>query len=254
MRKRIIITYKYPFEPPAEVFLHNELMAQCVEIIPTMFLPTASHLETNNVYELVDGSLVANKKHLGKISSLFFALKGVFKCIPQIIYDILMHKTNCKTIKSNIKSFAWCGIKENAFLDEIKAFTEGCDEIIIYSYWFGCYALLACFLKRDLKKVFPGINVRVICRAHGQGDLYKPPGIIHRAGFSLLNHNIDAIFPISELGKTSLLEEFTKPVIMVQRLGVDGYCHYLPLVNRKEFIIVSCSTVNDNKKKICSRL
>ena len=246
----IAISYKYPFEPPAEVFLHNELVFTKEKAAKVIIITTAGNIDKNVNYiidEKIKTIIVSDTKN--SFSIICSCIIELCKSTRYVLNDIIASKWNFLSAKSIFTSYIWSAYKLSKTIPkfhDIELFDT--DEILIYSYWFGNYAIYACMLKKWISKHNKTCSVRVISRAHGQGDLYTSQNVKTRPGKNYIANNIDSIFPISELGKEILRKEYPNVYISTQRLGVSGPDEDKASCERKTYIIVSCSTVNENKR------
>jgi colanic acid/amylovoran biosynthesis glycosyltransferase len=246
----IVVTYKYPYEPPVEVFLHNELTFTLKEASKVLLVTTAGKVNKNENYSLnekFNGLIVSDSKN--GISIICTCIIEVCKLIKYVLDDIKDVKWDLFSVKNIIKCYIWAAYKLSKTIPRLRDSVQNVPcEILVYSYWFGSYSVYACMLKNWLSKHNNKCSIRIISRAHGQGDLYFDQKIKIRPGKSYITKNIDAIFPISEAGTAMLRKEFPNVDIDTQRLGVAGLVESSASCKRGTFIIVSCSIVNGNKR------
>lgn len=106
--------------------------------------------------------------------------------------------------------------------------------VVLYSYWLTSSALATLFVK------YSG-GVRRIARAHG-GDIYE---FRHRNNYlsfrTVITDGLDRVFVISDDGRRYLEKITKKKRFTVARIGTAPPRRMPPRVNRRPFLIVSCS-------------
>ena len=240
----IILAHKYPFEPPCEQFLDDEISNYGGDelcIIPCSWKISKECLRKNYQGEFNKVVLFKRNKGLSFAASAFFSF---FRAIFLYRKD----KKVCEEFspKNSFKVYYKSLIISRLIWREItpKFNLKNYNKVIIYSYWLNTNAISAFLLKRQFIKT--NKNTYAISRAHGQGDLFlRDDGKhVNRPGVFAMQ-NLDKVFTISQKGKTFLEEEgFLNTEL--SRLGTYGGKAVLKnSINR--FHIVSCSTVNENK-------
>lgn len=115
------------------------------------------------------------------------------------------------------------------------------EPVIVYCYWFTYF----CLTMLNLCRKHP--NIKVITRAHGY-DLYDERTRFGRQPFKRqMNRLISHIIFIAEYGRQYYINKYgcakQKEQYQTFRLGVRPLGKCTALKNRKEFLLVSCSTV-----------
>ena len=257
MKKLLIIfSYKYPFSPPVEQFLHMEMPYHSSADTDIWFVPYARDcsegkydifnvnnasvkqiIRKNRFIELMDGVL-------GMISSA----SNTYSELSRILHKRDIEKKVCLSsfLRTTIQSQSlYREIKTAIDIDDLKDYSD----IVLYSYWLNPMSTAICFYKQFLVK-HGFSNVRAIARAHGQGDLYLEPDTgKYRANAILLSKKLNRIYSISQNGMNHLKEqELTN--VEVSRLGVKMIALPNGVKNRDRKLIVSCSVINSNKRVI----
>ena len=250
----IVFTYKYPFEPPVEQFLDDEMKYLVKEDVDILLVPI-SRENNGKYYPLIqeeDKINVCRIKREGlkkeTLKGVVFSAKHVSSIIKEMIRANKMVSKAYKTfaLKEAFKQY----VQGGALFDEIRTqipdnVFDGKTNVILYSYWLSPTLLAAIFYKKLIRKQH-NCNVSLYCRAHGDGDLYHAGMEKYRPCEQLINNDVDCIFPISE-GGTNYLRNQGVDQVETRRLGVEKQTEVY--VNNNEIpIIVSCSVINDNKR------
>lgn len=260
-RLLIIFSYKYPFSPPVEQFLHMEMPYHSNENTDIWFVPYARDCSAEKT-EKYDISYIKNVsiKQLIRKKKTSELVKGLFEVIRNLGNTILelsriMHEESFRNkaclysyCSSTIQSLGlYLEIKDTINLEELKGYSE----IVLYSYWLNAMAAAICIYKQFLEKCGYS-NISAIARAHGQGDLYLEPDTgRYRPNAKLLSKNLDRVYSISINGMKHLNRQGIANV-SISRLGVK--LHELSeknIIGRSgKKLIVSCSVINSNKRVI----
>lgn len=258
MNKLYVLSYKYPFCPPTEQFLHLELCYLKKTFDKVYLIPTSSSINTISRYDEELENIVICPLQRQKKS--FEILKGLL-CI---IGDVYFYQDVFRLFKLQ-KNFNIINIRElliyyiNAIVcfkstkNIIQKTAKQDDGIIIYSYWFSSSSFLAIMLKKYLKKN-KYQNVIAVSRAHGLGDCYFGDGSsLYRPNIFKINKFIDKIYCISRSAQLYLSKSgIQSSLLSLNRLGVAPQISLsnfqIKRRNRAYFMIVSCSTLNLNKR------
>lgn len=255
-RLLIVFSYKYPFSPPVEQFLHMEMPYHCDENTDIWFLPYARDYSTEkyNISELKNVTVkpIPRRNKYTELLNGGFELLCNLKSTVSEVLSIIQDKEAKK--KTQIVTFFRSAIQSYGLFQEIKKtlapeLLKGYSEIVLYSYWLNPMAAAICHYKRFLGKY--GIqNVHAIARAHGQGDLYLEPDTgTYRPNARLLSNYLDMVYSISENGMHHLESQGLSRVT-VSRLGVS-IPNFSAVESPKQSegrLIVSCSVINENKR------
>lgn len=257
MKKLLIIfSYKYPFSPPVEQFLHMEMPYHSSEDTDIWFVPYARDC-SNEKYDISEIKHISIKqvKRKKRFVELFGGVVGMIGSVGNTYLELngILHKRDTEK-KVCLSSFLRTTIQSQSLYREIKATINIDDlkdysDIVLYSYWLNPMATAICFYKQFLKKHgFP--NVRAIARAHGQGDLYLEPDTgKYRPNAALLSKELNRIYSISQNGMNHLKEQGLTNV-EVSRLGVKKIAFPDEVKKRDRKLIISCSVINSNKRVI----
>lgn len=121
------------------------------------------------------------------------------------------------------------------------------SEIVYYSYWFSMSAVCLSILK------WRGKIKHFVCRAHAL-DLYHEewkspnPNIFSLPFRFFKQRNVDILFPISDHGKQFLLRSMSPEKLERRYLGVFDFGLNPEQKNNGEFVVVSCSGVDERKR------
>lgn len=255
-RLLIVFSYKYPFSPPVEQFLHMEMPYHSHENTDIWLVPYARDysVEKYDISKLENVSIkpISRKSKYTEMLNGGFELLRNLKSTASEVFSILQGREAGK--KTQTGMFFRSAIQSYGLFQEIKKILapeslRSYSEIVLYSYWLNPMAAAICHYKLFLNKC--GIrNVYAIARAHGQGDLYLEPDTgTYRPNAKLLSNYLDMVFSISENGMYHLKSQGISRVA-VSRLGVDS-----PDLSTVESakqsegrLIVSCSVINENKR------
>lgn len=247
----MVLSYKYPYEPPTEQFLHAELPYHKNNDTDILIVPYANGIDFSKEYEYDKTFSVVPMERsksadaiwgvLGIMANCFSLIKEAVKIIkkvaPKRIPNALVY-----TIKqqAQISTFTHCLKKTFKNTD----FSEY-DKIILYSYWLNSMAPALASFKKHLGKS-GAKKVAAISRVHGQGDLYIDSFPDEYRPFAKALSKLDCIYCLSEHGVEHLGArgiENTK----VARLGIDRLFDSIGQKNEMP-TIVSCSVINENKR------
>lgn len=243
----LILTHKYPYEPPTEQFFHQELQFIVQEFEKIIIIPTSRYINKNHSFDNNSKVIVANITH----KLMFFdVFRGIlFGAVFNIsfwreIRAIYKNKNFDKLglIKEITKSYVRSSFIFFSIMKSIRKIITMDENVLIYSYWLNNDAIVGAKLKIHLtRKGFK--NVKILSRAHGQGDLY----VNYRPQLKYISDNLDEIVSISRNGAQFLEKSgFNQKKISVSRLGVSK--QFIPNSTPTQFIIASCSMINDNKR------
>ena len=237
--KVVLITEKYPFGQ-REQFLDAEI-TYCKN----------NHIELDIIPQDGDKSdgcreLPSNVSLLSIGNIRKFSFRHI-KCAVQALFsplfwkEIINQKGNAKAVMYKEKT-AYRYLMKSLYIRDklIKLYMEELqnhpDEIAFYTYWMKESA----FAIASLKKQF---NCKAISRVHGF-DLY-----VERHKYSYLPfheyvvRNLDAIYPVTEAGKTYLTNLYGEQNnVAVRYLGTEDY-GISPMVSTDVYTIFSCSNV-----------
>ena len=249
----IIFTFKYPFEPPTEQFLDDELRFLACEDLDILLVPYAR--EKKDAMYAFPGTQtnisVCGIKRSCLLRETFFGLMSVMKHIGYLWSDIRRlraehPRSRSHALKKTLKDHIQAGALFRHFVRQIPdKVLRGRNRIILYSYWLNPAAAAAALFKKRLKKQY-SVPVAAYARAHGEGDLYRDGLDRCRPCLKLLNEELDAVFPISRNGRDALIRDGI-PKAETYRLGVKKQASFLASGNSVP-LVVSCSVINGNKR------
>lgn len=250
MEKLIIISHAYPYNPPTEQFLHTEMEYVLSRIDEIIIVPTSQKIDVSKKRTLDNRARVMHLRRSNKIIEIVVGLttntffnKSFWLELTKVLFYFNSKISKLRSIIELTNSFVrsgYCTIQLKKLI--LSCTSNKQDNIILYSYWFNNNVIVASKLKKYL--VNKGWkNVKVVTRAHGQGDLY----IEYRPQMKLINEQVDKVFTISSNGADFLADHGIKRcIIETNRLGVRK--QNLHLVDKHMSSIVSCSTLNHNKR------
>ena len=240
----IIFTYKYPYDPPVEQFLDDEMKYLSQENVDILLVPISrdnSGLKYKTVETKENISINAIKREAKSKETIYGVLFSI-RNVGYIIKDINLINRNVEkrfrrfARKETIKQYVQGGALFHEICRQIPAnIFNGRNRIILYSYWLSPTLLAEVFFKKSLKTAY-GMDVIAYSRAHGDGDLYHNGLKKFRPCKELLKSEVDCFFAISENGTKYL-----------KGLGVETVSEEY-LKSNDVPLIVSCSVVNDNKR------
>ena len=250
----VIFTYTYPYEPPIEQFLDDEIQFLEKEDLDILLVPVSREIKDNE-YPIAQSSEKITTCKINRKNLNSETLIGVFQSVKAIKYIgndwiRLIHYVQQNHKKSAAKETLTHYIQGNAFYSEfVKQIPRNISldrkKIILYSYWFNPAVVAEALFKKSLMKKHRA-QVYAYARAHGDGDLYHVGLEGYRPCLKLINDEIDAVFTISENGKELLCDQGIRNV-EVHRLGVTSKNEFIPTQDKTP-LIVSCSVINDNKR------
>lgn len=251
MKKLIVIfSYKFPFEPPTEQFLLEEVKSFMNDDWEIILIPTSRTVDERKAYFLDDVHCVRAKRYSKYLEVIVGASclfrksfwQDVFQSVRKQTGGVLLNK-----IRESLYQHWQIAIRVKSF-DQIRARIDFSKykKIVFYSYWLGPMTVAAI---RIARKHFHNNKITVISRAHGDGDLYLSEKVgDFRPGIKEMSDYGVRVFTISDGGKNLLLQQGLTNVI-TSRLGVkNNYILTEYSQSNDTFNIVSCSTVNDNKR------
>ena len=231
-------TSEYPFGN-GETFIENEMPFLASHFDKVVIISNnCDGKQTRQVPENV--SITRFPYELNKFDRLQ-SIKGIFNPLfwqeISCIKKIYKKKLTSLIVKTALISLQKSKVFKRHFSKIITGNSSSEDTVIVYSYWANDTA----FTLSQMKDDFP--RVKMVARAH-RWDIYFEENQSGYLPFRLvLLKNLDAIFVISEHGKTyieSLLAEKFQS-LNVSRLGVLK--HTLSLPSNQEFTIVTISNI-----------
>ncbi|MGP4079197.1 glycosyltransferase [Pseudalkalibacillus sp. R45] len=252
----IILTHAYPYAPPSEQFLNEEIKVlndyfDKIILIPTSRSSWVGNMNKNKLDNVTVERIRRKNKEIEILktflSSILFnknfynELLIIFK--KKLFFNLhalrvlLITCVNSKIIASKILKT----------IDSQEINKE--SNVFIYSYWLSYLSNTSILIKDNL--INEGFqNVMAISRAHGSSDIFLPKSMKdYKVGLTDLQEKLDKIYSISYKGKQYLVDVgFKKNRIIVNRLGVNDNGTKKILNNKKEFCIVSCSSINKVKR------
>lgn len=246
----VIFTYKYPYEPPTEQFLHMEVPYLNEKGADILFVPCAGNLSTKSRYDVCNIKDKPLKRD--KITDILLGAKGLFAKEFRKENKII-RKAVSKDQKKKAKKYAMIHWLQGTmfcsrFKKQLDYIVNGYEKIVLYSYWLNPMAIGVALYKDYLQK--KGKNVIAVSRAHGQGDMYLDNEMTKYRPFArLLDQNLDHIYSISERGIDHLKGHGINNGCLA-RLGVKARFDSKKQVDFDKKLIVSCSVINENKRVI----
>jgi glycosyltransferase involved in cell wall biosynthesis len=232
----ILLTSGYPYGIYDD-FLHNEIqfLKKYFKKIHFIVPEYTSHLKLR----VLDFEYTISKvKKMSKLSFLFSNPTSII----QLIHD-LKH-SDVKISIQSIKIALDFQLNAKSYQLTIhKLLKNQKTKLFFYSYWFDYRALAL----TDIKKKHP--NYVYFSRAHGY-DIYKERQPNRYQPFKKNSFELDKIYPISDIGKRYLTENFRIPETKIQtsRLGVFSSEILKSSSDQNHIKILSCSNVVSIKR------
>ncbi len=247
----MVLSYKYPYEPPTEQFLHAELPYHKSDDTDILIVPYANGIDFSKEYEYNDAFSVVPMKRSKSADALWGGLGIVANCGSLIKETVkIIRKVAAKRIphaliytlkqQAQISTF-YKGLKKTFKDTDFNKY----DKVILYSYWLNSMAPALISYKKHLEKT-GAKKVVALSRVHGQGDLYIDSFSDEYRPFSKTLSKLDCIYCLSEHGVEHLRVRGIENTA-VARLGIDRLFD----VNERKCevpTIVSCSVINENKR------
>lgn len=248
----ILFTYSFPYNPPSEEFLLEEILILAKKFDDIIIVPTSHSSYTKDVRELGLGNITVKRVErknkvieiLENIIPIIFssiAFNEVYKLLKQ---GLLFNKTAIKVL------FIYLINARIIFKNTRKIFSELEDcNLFLYSYWFYDLAQACIRIKKAVRKNKRFKTVIAISRAHGC-DVFSEINIKNYLPCrEMLSTNLNMIYSVSEAGRDFLvLKGVEKEKILASRLGVRD----LEWNDNKEicspYKIVTCSYMCDVKR------
>lgn len=250
----IIFSYKYPFEPPVEQFLDDEMHYLANEDVDILLMPISREFSDKR-YPLIEGKgkivlwpIKRDKINNELLHGFWFLLRQFRYLIKDLkrIRRLVKHEYRGYAVKETVKQYTQGGALYKEIKDQLpQDILSDRKRIILYSYWLSPVVVAEIYLKQYLNN-HCSTDVEAYSRAHGDGDLYHIGLEQYRPCLELMNHGIDCFFSISEDGKERLEKQGIQSV-KTCRLGVEKR-DCLVAQNNDVPLIVSCSVINDNKR------
>ena len=256
----IIFTFKYPFQPPTEQFLDDELHFLAEENTDILLVPYARERK-EAVYPFPDTKTnisVRGIKRSGLLCEMCSGLlslawnagnplrdiRGILKA-PQV-------RNKTRAVKETLKEYVQAGALFREFVKQIPDdVLRDRNRITLYSYWLNPAASAAALFKKHLKKRY-SVPIAAYARSHEDTENASLAGDLNRGKdryrpcLALLNEGIDAVYPISRNGRESLMRD---GILRAEtyRLGVKKQAPFLPADDHIP-LVVSCSVMIANKR------
>lgn len=249
----VVFSYKYPYEPPTEQFLHMEMPYLDCDNVDICIVPYARNRHADKTYPISDRIQVKPLKRK-RLSDILLGVWGTMSRLGSIFRELQEIKKSVSPTKRRAAQKTMLRqciqaqmfrlrLKKHLKTSELKEY----DKVVLYTYWLDSMSLAITEYKHYLKKKGIG-SVVAISRTHGQGDLYiEEIPEAYRPFGRLLANGLDRIFSISEQGMVHLRERDITNV-SICRLGVETSKQISAEKNDEVPLIVSCSVVNENKR------
>jgi len=241
-----LLTAHYPFGY-GETFLEDEfhIIGQ-IQSLKITIISCERGPKVERRYLPEQTEVICSRKHRYDIGSLLLAMLQMVcpKTWKEISFarKILGYRKNFISIAKKIYIYYYISAELTRTLEKM----DIPEDAILYSYWMTEEAY---FLSK-YKQKHP--NLTCVCRTHGSDcfiDKFYQPFRREILG------KLDAVFPISEVGKSSIETLLVPHVVgkvaplVVQRLGVEKQSDRLnPTEESNVFCIVTCSNVIELKR------
>ncbi|MEE1280330.1 MAG: glycosyltransferase [Oscillospiraceae bacterium] len=245
MNKIIIFTSRFPFRTVFENFFQIELF-NIAKGFDKVYI-VACDVRDNNPEikkELPENAVAIHAKRKGFISDFILGALSLPFC-PFFIREIKTIVRQKRPFLSSLKSTVYSGCYYLAIrrcfgqiAREIDISQD--DNVVLMGYWLHYISQAALLFKKYLKLK----NARVFSRAHGSADIrnFLIPNKYYPLQANLLS-KLDAIFPVSEMGRDYLRALSGRPeAIESVYIGSVGPSDPIPRC-RSPFTIVTCSNI-----------
>lgn len=252
-----VFTYKYPYSPPVEQFLDAEASYFNEFFKTILIVPTSKLKGDEGQYNIKDrGFNVIHFNRKSKKHEVLCGIGGIMSHPISLVSDIVhiftkaSNKNRLYALKETLRQYMQAAVRYECLIELIDNLDlKEYDSIVFYSYWIGPMTIALSWFQKSFRKKKSKQSF-IISRAHGDGDLYVlPQNEYYRPASYVQRKEITRVFSISEDGARHLsIEGFDN--ISVARLGVDGNETFVHKLKGECLTIVSCSTINDNKRVI----
>lgn len=247
MKTLILLSKQFPFGNKEQYIAHE--LKYLAEKFDRVIIYPHDHFQKNDTpaFELPSNC---------EVIDLNLRVNRIDKALPSLVFiylffrELIQVKRKVWWIQRARKHYAmwltqWSlanGLDEYVNASGLKS-----TEVVYYSYWFSMSAVCLSILKMQNK--IDGF----VCRAHAL-DLYHEdwkspnPKIFSLPFRYFKQRQVKLIFPISDHGKDYLLQ--TMPAAKLERryLGVFDFGLNPDESNNEEFVVVSCSGVDERKR------
>lgn len=247
----ILLTHTFPYAPPSEQFLMEEIpfLQRRFDKV-TILVSSHTGICAKSSQPLRGAVEIVKVKRYNKALESFFAF-----CRGDLFHKAFLQDISTVVALRNraaMKATLVYHIGGRLLSRELvrlcrKSAAAGEDKIVLYSYWLDDKAYAVTLAKKKLAK--QGIAVSAVSRAHGPYDIwsYELMGGFKPCKESL-GAGLDAIYPISEEGKKALQSYgFPENRMHVYRLGTQdpfpGQQSIPQPPRRDRWLIVSCSNL-----------
>lgn len=249
----IIFTFKYPYSPPTEQFLDDEMQFIAQQECDVMLVPVSSNIGNEKYSSDGIKNVTVCKINRSLTKEIFWGALFTIQNLSTFIHDIFrIYDTNTiqkrKAIFGTVVHYIQAGAVYRSFIKQIPSSFFANRTIILYSYWLNPVATAETLYKLYLEKKYKK-TVLAYARAHGDGDLYCEGMQDYRPCSAFLNKGLNSVFVISEAGQNLLRKQGIKE-IEVYRLGVKDRLNCFCPSKSSIPLVVSCSVINENKRVI----
>lgn len=251
MKNLVLICYAYPYDPPKEQFLENEIDYLSAKFGKIFIIPVGrNYIHSTNIRKLPENAHLINIQRRNiVIEVLASALYSFFH--PELYIDVLKiikkRTINKKLLKTFLQYHFSTPFKSFLIGKVIRSLVKNSkDEYVLYSYWFSSLAYTVTIIKKSLAK--HGVSLFTISRVHGYSDLFitrEFGNLYFCSGF--IKKHLDKLISISETG-VKYLRSIGFDNIELSRLGVVR--QNVSIVDNRvnNFEIVSCSNLVSVKR------
>lgn len=251
----IIITHAFPYAPPMEQYLLDEIEVLKNYFDDILIFPSSRTALSFKMNELNSSNIkvlrIQRKNKLYEAVTTFFS-KTIFdmdfykEIITLINKKLIFNRVALQTL---LITYLNKEIITEGILEEFNTLKFNKDDsIIIYSYWLSHYSSVAIALKNKIHDM--GFNnLKCIARAHGSSDVFISK-LTNEYKIDIRNiRDIDRIYSVSDMGARYIEKiGIETDKIKVGRLGVKDRGYKLSLKKGEILKIVSCSNLVDVKR------
>jgi len=249
MKNLIVITHLFPYSPPSEQFLKDEIPYLLDFFDSVSIFPASRNLDKNNSQKISNKIRIYPLKRESKFKEILTNFYFVFFSKLFWIELFTLYKKTKLFNFFAIKMFFMFSLNSEIIykrmiseINLLKLKKE--DQIYIYSYWLNHMSLSSVKLKLHLKD--RGYeNIVSFSRSHGSNDVFLPLKTNNYFIYKkYINDNIDMIYNTSEKGMDYLQYlGFNENLMKLFYLGIeDRFTHHEADFNGN-LTIITCSSI-----------
>jgi glycosyltransferase involved in cell wall biosynthesis len=247
MKTLILLSKQFPFGNKEQYISHE--LKYLAEKFERVIIYPQDHFMVN---DKITFDLPANCE----VVDLNQKVDSINKLWPTLVFLVLYVREFFQTKKKtwwlkNARKFYFTWLTQwslsNGLARYIRNNNLSSDQLIFYSYWFSNSAVCLSIMKMR------GLISGFVCRAHAL-DLYHEdwkapdPNIVSLPFRYFKQRRVTKVFPISKHGSDYLLQSMPAHKLEKRYLGVFDFGLNPPQAASNEFVVVSCSGVDERKR------